>query len=183
MHFQQLLETQNTWKIGVSLHHETPVCCCSVAKLCLTFCDPMNCSMPGLPVSPTPGVYSNSCSSSWWFYPAISSSVTLFSSIPQTFPAPGSFPVSQLFVSGGQSIRASASASVLPMNIQGWFPLGWTGLISLLSMGLSRIFSSITVRKCRFFGIQCSYSPSLTSIQNYCENHSFDYPDYTGLCW
>ena len=135
------------------------------------------------PVLLFPGVCSNSCPLSQWCHPTISSSVTLCSSCLQSFPAPGSFPVSQLFASGGQRIRASASASVLPMNIQGWFPLGWTGLISLLSTGLSRIFSSITVRKCRFFGIQCSYSPSLTSIHNYCENHSFDYPDYTGLCW
>ena len=119
---------------------------------------------------------------SQWCHPTISSSVIPFSSYFQSFPAPGSFPVSQLFASGGQSIRASASASVLPMNIQGWFPLGWTGLIFLQSKEISKV-SSITVRKCRFFGIQCSYSPSLTSIQNYCENHSFDYPDYTGLCW
>ena len=91
--------------------------------------------------SPTPGACSNSCPSSWWCHPTISFSVALFSSYPQPFPASVSFSVSQLFPSGGQSTGASASASVLPMNIQGWFPLGWTGWISLLSKGLSRVFS------------------------------------------
>ena len=104
--------------------------------------------------SPTPGVYSNSCPLSQWCHPTISSSVTPFSSCPQFFPASGSFPVSQLFASGGQSIGVSALASVLPMNIQDWFPLGLTGLISLLSKELSRVFSSTTVQKCQFFGAQ-----------------------------
>ena len=81
--------------------------------------------------SPTPKVHSNSCPSSWWCHPAISSSVVPFSSCPQSLPASGSFPMSQLFAWGGQSIGVSASASVLPMNIQDWFPLGWTGWISL----------------------------------------------------
>ena len=97
----------------------------------------------------SPGVCSNSCPLSQWCHPTISSSVTLFSSCPQSFPASGSFPNSWLFPSGGQSIRASAAASVLPMNIQGWFSLGLTGLISLLSKGLSRVFSSTTVWKHR----------------------------------
>ena len=97
--------------------------------------------------SPPPGVYSNSCPSSWWCHPAISSSVVPFSSHLQSFPASGSFQMSQLFTSGGQSIGASASASVLPMNIQGWFPLGLTGLISLQFKGLSRVFSSTTIWK------------------------------------
>ena len=87
--------------------------------------------------SPTPGAYPNSSLLSWWCYPTISSSVVPFSSSPQSFPASGSFQTSQLFVSGGQSIGVSATASVLPVNIQGWFPLGWTGFISLLSKGLS----------------------------------------------
>ena len=95
--------------------------------------------------SPYPGVYPNSCSSSRWCHPAISSSVVPFSSCPQSFPASGSFPMSQLFASGGQTIGVSASTSVLPMNIQGWFPLGWTGWISLPSKGLSRVFSNTTV--------------------------------------
>ena len=89
--------------------------------------------------SPTRGVYSNSCPSSQWCHPTISSSVVPFSSCPQSFPASGSFPMRQLFTSGSQSIGVSASASVLPMNIQDWFLLGWTGLISLQSKGLSAV--------------------------------------------
>ena len=103
--------------------------------------------------SPTPRVYPNSCPSSWWCHPAISSSVIPFSSCPQSLPASGSFPMSQLFVSGGQRIRVSASASVLPMNTQDWSPLGWTGWISLQSKGLSRVFSNTTVEKHQFFGV------------------------------
>ena len=97
--------------------------------------------------SPTPRVYSNSCSLSRWCHPTISSSVVPFSSQLQSFPASGSFPMSQFFASGGQSIGVSASASVLPMNVQGWFPLGLTGWISLQSKGLSSIFSNTTVQK------------------------------------
>ena len=97
--------------------------------------------------SPTPGAYSNSCRSRWWCHPTISSSVVPFSSCLQSFPASGSFPMSQFFISGSQSIGVSALASVLPMNIQDWFPLGWTGLISLQSKGLSRVFSKTTVQK------------------------------------
>ena len=89
--------------------------------------------------SPTPGACTNSCALSWWCHPTISSSVIPFSSCLQSFPASGSFPMSQFFTSGGQSIGVSASASVLPMNIKDWFPLGWTGWISLLSKGLSRV--------------------------------------------
>ena len=100
--------------------------------------------------SPTPGVYSNSCQLSRWCHSAISSSVGLFSFCPQSFPASGSFQMSQLFESGGQSIGVSASTSVLPMNTQGWSPLGWTGWISLQSKGLSRVFSNTTVQKHQF---------------------------------
>ena len=106
--------------------------------------------------SSTPGVYSHPCPSSRWCHPTISSSVIPFSSCLQTFPASGSFPVSQLFTSGGQSIGALASASVLPMNIQEWFPLGWTGWISTKSKGLSAAFSNTTVQKHQFFGIHIS---------------------------
>ena len=106
--------------------------------------------------SPTPRVYSNSCPSSRWCHPTISSSVDPFSSHLQSFPASGPFPMSQFFTSGGQSIGASASASVLPMNIQDWSPLGWTGWISLQSKGLSRVFSNATVQKHQFFGAQPS---------------------------
>ena len=106
--------------------------------------------------SPTPRVYSNSCPLSQWCHPTISSSVTPFSSCLQSFPASGSFQMSQLFTSGGQSIGVSASTSVLSMNIQDWFPLGWTGWISLQSKGLSRVFSNTTVQKHQFFGTQLS---------------------------
>ena len=97
--------------------------------------------------SPTPGAHSNSCPLSRWCYPTISSSVVPFSSCLQSFPASGSFPMSQFFTSGGQRIRASASGSVLPVNIQDWFPLGLAGWISLQSKGLSRVFSNTTVQK------------------------------------
>ena len=103
--------------------------------------------------SPTPRVYSNSCPLSRWCHPAISSSVVPFSSCPQSLPASGSFLTSQFFTSGGQSMRVSASASVLLMNIQDWFPLGWTGWISLQSKGLSRVFSNTAVQKKQFFGV------------------------------
>ena len=106
--------------------------------------------------SSTPGVYPNSCPSSWWCHPTISSSVVPFSSHLQSFPASGSFPVNQLFASGGQSIGVLASASVLPMNIQDWCPLGWTGWISLQSKGHSRVFSNTTVQKHQFFSAQLS---------------------------
>ena len=106
--------------------------------------------------SPSPRICSNSCSWSWWCHPAILFSVVFFSFCPQSFPASGSFPMSQLFASGGQSIRTSASASVLPMDIQGWFPLGLTGLISFQSKRLSRVFSNTTVQKHQFFSAQLS---------------------------
>ena len=102
-------------------------------------------------LSPTPGACSNRCPLSPWCHWNISSSVVPFSSHVQSFPASGSFPISQFFTSGGRRTEVSASASVLPMNIQDWFPLGWTGWISLLSKGLSRIFSNTTVQKCQFF--------------------------------
>ena len=106
--------------------------------------------------SPTPGVYSNSYPSSWWCHPAMSSSVVPFSSCPQSLPASGSFPMSQLFTWGGQSIRVSVSTSVLPMNTQDWSPLEWTGRISLQSKGLSGVFSNTTVQKHQFFSTPLS---------------------------
>ena len=105
---------------------------------------------------PTAGVYPNPCPLSQWCHPTISSSVVPFSSCPQSSPASGSFPMSQLFASGGQSIGVSASTSVLPMNTQDWSPLGWTGWISLQSKGLSRILSNTTVKKHQFFSAQLS---------------------------
>ena len=104
----------------------------------------------------SPRVYSNSCPLSQWCHPTISPSVVPFSSCPQSCPASGSFPLSWLFTSGGHNTGASAPASVLPMNVQDWFPLGWTGWISLLSNGLSRVFSNTIVQKHQFFGAQPS---------------------------
>ena len=120
--------------------------------------------------SPTPGACSNSCPSSWLCHPTISSSVIPFSSCLLSFPTSGSFPMSQLFASGSQSIGASASASVPPMNIQDWFPLGLIDFISLQSKGLSRVFSNTTVQKHQFFGSELS----LWSICDYWKIHSFD---------
>ena len=106
--------------------------------------------------SSTPRVHPNSCPSSRWCHPTISSSVVPFSSCPQSFPESGSFQISQLFTSGGQSIRVSASTSVLPINTQDWSPLGWTGWIFLQSKRLSRVFSNTIVQKHQFFGSQLS---------------------------
>ena len=129
--------------------------------------------------SPSPGACSNSCPLSRWCHPTISSSAVPFSSCLLSFPASGSFPMSRFFASGGQSIGASASAPVLPMSIQGWFPLGWTGLISLQSMVLSIVLSNTIAQNLQFFGAQ-PYDPTLTSIHDYWKNHSFDSTD---LCW
>ena len=110
--------------------------------------------------SPSPRPYSNSCPLSWWGHPTVSSSVIPLSSHLQSFPASGSFLRSQLFTSGGQSIGASASASVLPMNIQGWSPLGWTGWMSLQSKGLSRVFFNTAVQKHQYFGAHPTLWPN-----------------------
>ena len=124
---------------------------CSVAQSCLTLCDPMSCSTPGLPV------YHQFLElKQTHVHRAISSSVIPFSSCLQSFPESGSFPMSHLFVSGGQSIGVSTSTSVPPMNTQDWSPLGWTCWISLLSKGLSRVFSNTTVQKHEFSGAQLS---------------------------
>ena len=106
--------------------------------------------------SPTPGVHPNPCPMSRWCHLTISYSVVPFSSCPQSFPASGSFQMRQFFTSGGQNIGVSALASVLPMSIQDWFPLGWTGWISLQSKGLLRVFSNTTVQKHQFFVAQLS---------------------------
>ena len=116
--------------------------------------------------SPTPGVHSTSCPSSWWCHSAILSSVVPFSSCPQSLPASESFPMSQLFTWVGRSIEVSASASVLPMNTQDGSPSGWTGWISLQSKGLSRVFSNTTVQKHQFFGTQL-YSQSNSHIHTW----------------
>ena len=137
---------------------------CSVQFSCSAMSDslpPQGLQHVRLPfLSPTPGTYSNSCPSPRWCHPTISSSVIPFSYL-QSFWASGFLPVTQFFASGGQSIGVSASASLLPMNSQDWFPLGLTGWISLLSKGLSRVFSNTTVEKHQFFGTQLSlYSNS-----------------------
>ena len=134
-------------------------CCYLVSKSCLTLKSHGLQHARLLYPSPSPRVCPSSCPLNWWCHPSISSSVALFSSCLQSFPASGSFPMSQFFTNCGQSSEASASASVLPMNIQGWFPLGLTDLISLLSNGLSRVFCCTTVWKHQFLGTQ----PSLWS--------------------
>ena len=133
------------------------ICYCSVTKSCPTLWPQgLQHARPPCP-SLSPRVCPSSCPVNWWCYPTIPSSAALFSFCPQSFPASGSFPMSRLFASGGQSI--GASASVLWMHIKGWFPLELTGLISLQSKGLSKVFSSSTIQKHWFFGIQ----PSLQS--------------------
>ena len=141
-------------------------CCCSIAQLCPTLCDTMDCSVPGFPIL--------------HYLPKFGQLMSIesmrshnhlilcchFFSFLQSFPASGSFPMSWLFTSGVQSI--GASASVLPMNIQGWFPLELTGLICLLSRGLLRVFSSTTLQKHQFFGAQPSFGPTLISVRD-CE--------------
>ena len=174
-----------------------------VIQSCPTLHDPMDYSLPGSSVHgifqarvlqwgaiafsarlpyplPTPGACSNSRPSILWFYPNILSSVIPISFCLQSFPASGSFPMSHFFTSGGQSIVASASASVFPMNIQDWFPLGWTDLISLQSKGLSRVFPTPQLKSISSSVLNFLYGPTLTSINEYWKNHSFDQTD---LCW
>ena len=129
--------------------------------------------------SPAPGVYSNSSPWSRWCHQAISSSVVPFSSCPQSLPESGSFPMSQLFASGGQSTGVSVSASVLPMNTQDWSALGWTGWISLQSKGLSKS-STPQFRSIIILVLSSLHSPTLTSIHDHWKNHSLDQMD---LCW
>ena len=161
------------------LENKVPCYCCLLTQSCLTFCNPMDCSMPGFPV--LPGICSNSCPLSRWCQPIILTSVVPFSSCFQSFPASGSFLMSQFFALGGQSIGASASASVPSMNIQDWFPLGLICLISLQSQGLSRVFSNtIGLEASVFLVFSLLYGPTLTSIHDYWENHSFDHME---LCW
>ena len=133
--FSHSVVSDSLWPHG--LQHTRPPCSSSSPRLC-----------------------SNSCPLSQWCNPTISSFVIPFSSCLQSFPASESFPMSRLFASGGESIRASASASVLPMNTQDWSPLGWTGLVSLQSKGLSRVFSNTTVQRHQFFGTQPFLLPS-----------------------
>ena len=124
--------------------------------------------------SPTRGACSNSCPSSRWCHPTISSSVVPFSSHPKSFPASGSFQMSQFFTSGSQSIGLSTSGSVLPMNIQGWFPLGWTGWISLLSKETLESIPTPQFKSIHSLALSFIYSPTLTCIPDYWKGHSFD---------
>ena len=152
----------------------TTLCYCSIAKSCLTLCDPVDCNIPVF----------LSCTISGSLLKLRSSESVLLSnhlihlapcsSCPQSFSASGSFPVSWLFASGGQSTVASASASVLPVNIQSWFPFRLSGLIFLLSKGLSRVFSSTTVRRHQFLVLSLLSGPALTSVHDYWKIHSLD---------
>ena len=153
---------------GLQSHHSLVQFSCSVGSL-----RPHGPQHAGPPCpSPSSGVHSNSCPSSYWCHPTISPSVVSFSSHLQSFPGSRSFHMSQ-FASGGHSIGVSASTSVLPMNTQDWSPLGWTGWISLQSNGLSGVFSNTIVQKHQFFSLSFLCSSTLTSIYNYWKNHSF----------
>ena len=144
---------------------------------CVWLCDSMDYSMPGIPVVST-RVCWNWCQLRWWYHPTIPSCATLFSSCPQSFPPSGSLPMSWLFASNGQSIGASASASVLPMNIQGWFPLRLTSLTSMQSKGLSRVLSSTTqFESINSLAFSLLYGPTITAIHDYWKKHTIDYTD------
>ena len=165
----------NIWICGLQAF-----CCCLVAKLCPTLCDPWTAAQQSSLSFISPRVCSSSCPLRQWYPPAISSSVTPFSSCPPSFSASESFPVSWLFASGGQNIGVSASASVLPMNIQDWFPLGltvWSPCSPRDSQESSptRQFESISYSILSFL-----HHPTLKSIRDYWKNHSFDSVD---LCW
>ena len=150
-------------------------------RSCLTFCDPHGLRYARLPwPSLSPGVCSNSCLLSQWCNPTISSSVGPFSSCFQSFPASRSFPISQFFASGGQSIGVSASASVLPMNIQDWFPLQLTGLKSLLSRDCQEYSPTSQFKSINSLALRLLYGPTLTFIHHYWKNHSSDSMDLVG---
>ena len=147
---------------------------CLVTQSCLTL-HPHGLQHARLPCpSLSLGACSNPCPLSRWCHPTISSSVVPFSSCPQSFPASGSFLMNQFFASGDHSIGASAPASVFPMNVQDWFPLGWTGWISLQSKGLSRVFSKPQFKSINSLALSFLYDLVLTSIPDFWENHSFD---------
>ena len=128
----------------------------------------------------SPRVCSDSCLLGWWCYLTISSFVTPFSFYILSFLTSRSFPLSQLLASGGQTVGVSASASVLPMNIQGWFPVGLTALISLQSKGLSRVFSSTTFKSINSMALRVLCGPTVISVNDYWKNHNFEYVD---ICW
>ena len=147
----------------------------SFTQSCLTLCNPMDCSIPGFPVlHHLLQVSSNSCPLSWWCHPTISSSVIPFSSCLQSFPASRYFPMSQFFSSGGQRIGVSASASILSMNIQDWFPLEWIGWISLLSKGTQESSPTPQFKSINSLAFSFLHSLTLTSIHDHWKNHSLD---------
>ena len=154
------------------IHPEKKYKFSSVAQSCLTLCDPMD--RPPCP-SPTPRVYPNSCPSSQWCHPTISSSVVPFSFYLQSFPASGSFPMSLCFTSGGQSIGVSASASDLPMNIQDWFPLGWLFRFPCSPRDSQESSPAPQFKSINFSALSFLYGLTLTSIHDYRKKHSFDY--------
>ena len=152
------------------------ICCCSVSVVSNSL-QPHGLQHTRLPLpSLSPGVCSNSCPLNPWCHPTISSSVAVFSSCPQSFPASGSFPMNKLFISRGQNIEASASASALLMNIQGWFCLGLTDLISLQSKGLQESSLTPQFKSINSSALSLLYGLTLTSLYDYWKNHSFD-------CW
>ena len=163
-------------KLYLNWYLEASVLFSSVAQSCPTLCDPMDHSTPGFPVYhqllELTQAHVHRVGDA--IQPSVSSSLVPFSFCLQSFPASGSFQMSQLFASGGQSIRVSASASVLPMNIQDLFPLGWTSWISLQSKDLSRVVSNTKVQKHQFFTLNFLYSWTLTFIHDHWENHSLD---------
>ena len=151
-----------------------------VTQLCLTLCDPKDCNMPDFPVLHHLPELAQTRSLSRWCHPIISSSVVPFSSCLQSCPASGSFLKSQLFATGGQSIEASASTSVLPIDIKDWFPLGLTCLISLQSKKLARVFPTSEFKSINSSALSLPYGLTLTSIHDHWKNPTFDSMD---LCW
>ena len=179
--------TTTSYPLGLSSLENFPICKESIAQLHFVQFShsvvsdslrPHELELTRLPCpSPTPRAYPNSCPLHWWCHPTISSSVVPFSSCLQSFPELRSFPMSQFFASDGQSIGVSASTSVLLMNIQDWFPLGWSGWISWQSKGLSRVFSSTTVQKHQFFSAQPSlWSNSHIRIPEFLSKYQWDLP-------
>ena len=162
------------------MFHKANYCCCSATQLCPTLCDCMDCSTPGFRVPHHLLQFARSCSLHWWCCPAILSSDTFFSFCPQFFPISGTFPMSHLFALDDQNTGASASASVLPVNIQGWSPLRFTGLISFLSKALSVGFSSSTIPGINSLAFCLLYGSGFTTVHDHWEDHSFENTD---ICW
>jgi len=150
-------------------------CCCSVTESCPTLCNPMDCSTPGSPVLHYLAKFAQTqCPLSRWCHPTISSSVLPFSSCLQSFPASGSFPMNQLFASGGQSIGASASASVFLMNIKSWSPLGWTGWSPCSPRDSQESSPAPHFEGLNSLALSLFYHPALTSVHDHWKSHSFD---------